>query len=369
MGRATCVYVYTSDETGACAHELARRIVAHVGEERVHVRVAMQGDGAGLVDALKRELAPLTIDVAHGVAESAVAGARRLMVEVSVAGVLSDATFQLHNVGKRIERSFDGGAGLVVTLTIEDADLEELNVPANRNEFLHNMASLLELPTAHLRIMSVITNTAESRLRADTGRSFPQGTGVDVKVQIKLEDSIESAERDQLAQKASSMTAVGAHLVTVREVGFAQGGAPMKHWPIIEYSDASALYRSVHVGTEIQPITLTTRHASKARIVELSVPTYMQVGPVQVWVDARYRLPDGTSGTWSEERAPTDHQWRGERGRHQWRSERHDRAGLAGGGPAEEVPIHRHRVERHRKRHGHGKHICVPRAHARASFF
>ena len=34
MGRATCVYVYTSDETGACVHELARRIVAHVGEER-----------------------------------------------------------------------------------------------------------------------------------------------------------------------------------------------------------------------------------------------------------------------------------------------------------------------------------------------
>jgi hypothetical protein len=79
MGRATCVYVYTSDETGACVHELARRIVAHVGEERVHVRVAMQGDGVALVDELKRELAPLTIDVAHGVAESAVAGAH--MVE------------------------------------------------------------------------------------------------------------------------------------------------------------------------------------------------------------------------------------------------------------------------------------------------
>ncbi len=52
------------------------------------------------MDELKRELVPLTIDVAHGAAESAVAGAH--MVEVSVAGGLSDATFHLHIVEKRV---------------------------------------------------------------------------------------------------------------------------------------------------------------------------------------------------------------------------------------------------------------------------
>jgi hypothetical protein len=100
MGRTNRSCVYTSDETG-CVNELARRIVAHVGEGAgVKVRVVvMHGDVTGLVDELKRVLVHVRVDVEHIAAH--VEHRLRADVSVSVGGRV-EWTCKIHIVERRV---------------------------------------------------------------------------------------------------------------------------------------------------------------------------------------------------------------------------------------------------------------------------
>ena len=78
---------YTSDETGACVHALARQIVEHVRLERGEARVVVvvkHGDGARLVDALKGGGIQATVVAAadaayHPLTVEVIVGAWRLL--------------------------------------------------------------------------------------------------------------------------------------------------------------------------------------------------------------------------------------------------------------------------------------------------
>jgi hypothetical protein len=246
MGRAICVYVYTSDETGACVHELARRIVAHVGEERVNVRVAMHGDGAGLVEKLTKELAPLTIDVAHGAAESAVAGARRLMVEVSVAGGLSDATFHLHIVEKRVVITE------VRTVLTVHVDPELLSTPEKQDKIKKDVAR--DVASQLLVLVTDVEVKEVTRMRSiDLAAS--EGAGLDNVAEVEMVVVIQAKPEslDRVVDEAASMQQVAGNPVSGVSVHAGASTPTVQPLPIYAF-----------VGAEFQQVAVANREVALA---------------------------------------------------------------------------------------------------------